>query len=122
KGIVVGVVDTGIAPENPSFAGAALGTTAGAEPYLDGNTVVFDKADGTQFRSDRVSGAQWSNDAYSTKLIGAQFFSTGAAAAGFDFQYDILSPRDGAGHGSHTASTAAGNNAVTASVGGVDFG
>ncbi|KRA25051.1 hypothetical protein ASD65_11915 [Microbacterium sp. Root61] len=122
KGIVVGVVDTGIAPENPSFAGDALGTTAGAAPYLDGNTVVFDKADGTQFRSDRVSGAQWSNDAYSTKLIGAQFFSTGAAAAGFDFQYDILSPRDGAGHGSHTASTAAGNNAVTASVGGVDFG
>ena len=54
--------------------------------------------------------------------IGAQYFSAGAAAAGFDFQYDFLSPRDGDGHGSHTASTAAGNIDVAASVEGIDFG
>jgi subtilisin family serine protease len=123
KGIVVGVIDTGIAPENPSFAGQPLGTTAGTgEPYLDGNSVVFDKADGDQFVSERVTGEDWSSDAYSTKLIGAQYFSAGAAAAGFDFGPDYLSPRDGDGHGSHTASTAAGNNGVTANVSGIDFG
>ena len=121
-GVVVGVVDTGIAPENPSFAGDALGTTAGAEPYLDGNTVVFDKADGNQFRSDRVTGEEWTVDAYSTKLVGAKYFSAGAAAAGFDFGPDYLSPRDADGHGSHTSSTAAGNNGIAASVEGVDFG
>ncbi|MFS0734263.1 S8 family serine peptidase [Microbacterium jepli] len=122
KGVVVGVVDTGIAPENASFAGDPLGTTPGDEPYLDGNDVVFQKSDGNEFRSERVEGAQWSADDYSTKIVGAKYFTTGAAAAGFDFQYDILSPRDGAGHGSHTASTAAGNHDVPASVNGVDFG
>jgi subtilisin family serine protease len=121
-GTVVGVIDTGIAPENPSFAGEALGTEAGGEPYLEGNTVVFDKADGTQFRSERVTGQDWANEDYSTKLIGAKYFSAGAAANGFDFQYDYLSPRDGDGHGSHTASTAAGNNGVAANVEGIDFG
>ncbi|MET0448196.1 MAG: S8 family serine peptidase [Aeromicrobium sp.] len=123
KGIVVGVVDTGIAPENPSFAGEPLGTDPGTgEPYLDGNNVVFDKADGDQFISARVTGEDWSDDAYSTKLIGAQYFSSGAAAAGFDFGPDYLSPRDADGHGSHTASTAAGENGVAASVSGTDFG
>lgn len=121
-GTVVGVVDTGIAPENPSFAGAPLGTAPGAEPYLDGNTVVYAKADGNAFRSDRVTGQAWSNDDYSTKLVGAQYFSAGAAAAGFDFADDYLSPRDKDGHGSHTAGTAAGNHDVAASVEGIDFG
>lgn len=122
EGVVVGIIDTGIAPENPSFAGDPLGNTPGDAPYLDGNTVIFDKADGTQFRADRVSGDQWDDGDYSTKLIGGQFFSAGAAAAGFDFAYDILSPRDGGGHGSHTASTAAGNHDVAATVGGLDLG
>ncbi len=121
-GTVVGVIDTGIAPENPSFAGEPLGTTPGSEPYLDGNEVVFAKGDGTEFRSERVTGEDWSNDAYSTKLVGAKYFSAGAAANGFDFGPDYLSPRDGDGHGSHTASTAAGNDGVAATVAGVDFG
>lgn len=123
KGIVVGVVDTGIASANPSFAGAKLSNRPGAEPYLDGDDVVFNKADGTQFRASRVGGQNWSKQqAYSTKLIGGQFFSAGAKAAGFKFTSDFLSPQDGDGHGSHTASTAAGNFGVAASVEGVDFG
>jgi subtilisin family serine protease len=121
-GTVVGVIDTGIAPENPSFAGSPLGTSPGSEPYLDGNTVVFTKGDGTAFRSDRVTGEEWGNDDYSTKLVGAKYFSAGAAAAGFDFTPDYLSPRDADGHGSHTAGTAAGNHDIPASVEGVDFG
>lgn len=121
-GTVVGVIDTGIAPENPAFAGEPLGTTPGAEPYLDGNTVKFAKADGNVFSSTRVTGEEWTADAYSTKLIGARYFNAGAAAAGFDFGPDHVSPRDADGHGSHTASTAAGNHGVQASVEGVDFG
>jgi subtilisin family serine protease len=122
KGVVVGVVDTGIAPENPSFAGAKLGNKAGAEPYLAGNDVVFAKADGTQFRSTRVGGENWSPTAYSTKLVGAHYFSKGAKASGFKFKSDFTSPRDNDGHGSHTASTAAGNFGVPTTVEGVDFG
>ncbi|MEV7694855.1 S8 family serine peptidase [Microbacterium sp. NPDC089189] len=134
-GVVVGVVDTGIAPEHPSFAGDALGTTPGDEPYLaegtdaDGNAVtqiVYPKADGLEFRSTAVEQgggtSAWGLDQYSTKLIGAHYFSEGAAASGFSFDHDFLSPRDGAGHGSHTASTAAGNQGVPATINGTDFG
>lgn len=123
EGVVVGVVDTGIAPENPAFAGEQLGTTPGDEPYLDGNDVVYRKGDGTDFRSPRVAeGNGWSLSDYSTKLIGARYFGEGAAATGFTFEADYLSPRDGDAHGSHTASTAAGNNGVEADVEGIDFG
>ena len=123
-GTVVGVIDTGIAPENPSFAGDPLGTDASTgEPYLDGNVVTYAKADGNTFRSERVTQAEaWDSSMYSTKLIGAKYFSDGAAANGFDFGPDYLSPRDADGHGSHTAGTAAGNAQIPASVEGVDFG
>ncbi|GAA1948000.1 S8 family serine peptidase [Microbacterium aquimaris] len=122
EGVVVGVVDTGIAPEHPSFAGEPLGTTAGDAPYLEGDDVVFAKADGDQFRATRVTGQDWDLDDYSTKLIGAKYFSTGAANAGFDFSHDYLSPRDGDGHGSHTAGTAAGDTGVDAAIAGIAFG
>ena len=125
KGVVVGVVDTGIAPENPSFAGDKLiGKPGTGKPYINGDNVVFKKSDGNEYRARRVDASDqgWTKDLYSTKLIGAQFFADGAAATGFDFSYDYLSPRDGDGHGSHTASTAAGNFGVEASVEGVGFG
>lgn len=126
EGVVVGVIDTGIAPEHPSFAGDKLKKQkhkkSEGKPYSDGSYVYFDKSDGTQFQSAIVKGQDWNKHDYTTKLVGGQYFSTGAAATGFDFQYDYLSPRDGAGHGSHTASTAAGNFAVDAAVGGVDLG
>jgi subtilisin family serine protease len=123
KGVVVGVIDTGIAADNPSFAGAALKKTPGADPYtVNGDTIVFNKADGGQFRSTIEIGQSWNKHDYNTKLIGARHFSDGAAATGFDFSYDYLSPLDGDGHGSHTASTAAGNFGVKAAVEGVDFG
>ena len=124
KGVVVGVIDTGIAPENPSFAGDQLKKKAAAGvPYtVNGDTVVFDKADGGQFRGPITIAQSWDKRHYNTKLIGAQYFSAGAAASGFDFSYDFLSPRDGDGHGSHTASTAAGNFGVDASVEGIGFG
>ncbi|MFC8682261.1 S8 family serine peptidase [Microbacterium ureisolvens] len=122
KGIVVGVVDTGISPENPSFAGAKLENKAGSEPYLVGDNIVYKKADGGTFVTQRVAGEQWSKQDYNTKLIGARYFNSGAAAAGFSFKTDYASPRDLEGHGSHTASTAAGNFGVSASVEGIDFG
>lgn len=123
EGIVVGIIDTGIAPENPAFAGEKLKNQAATKtpgvPYTSGNEIVFDKADGGQFRSTMVTGEEWNKHSYSTKIIGGNWFGEGFGAVTDD---DYLSPRDGDGHGSHTASTAAGNFGVEAEISGVDFG
>ena len=119
-GVVIGLIDTGIASDNPSFAGDRLASVRGADPYLVGNTVVVDKADGRQFRSARFTDEDWTRSDYSTKLVGAQFFAAGATAAGFDFGNDVLSPRDVDGHGSQVAGVAAGN-AVGVEIDGAEF-
>lgn len=121
-GVVVGVIDTGIAPENPSFAGDRLRAVRSAAPYLSGDDVVFDKADGRQFRSARVTGDGWGLSDYSTTLVGAQYFSTGAESSGFSFADDVLSPLDSDGHGSRAAGVAAGRSGVEVEIDGVDLG
>ncbi|WP_244857551.1 S8 family serine peptidase [Agromyces archimandritae] len=124
EGVVVGVLDTGIAPENPSFAGEPLGTEPGADPYLDGDSIVFEKADGNTFTGVCVEGEQFAADDCSTKIVGARYFVDGFGEdrlGGVELG-EYVSPRDGDGHGSHTASTAAGNNGVPAAISGVDYG
>jgi hypothetical protein len=124
KGIVLGDLDTGIAPENPSFAGSPLGTTAGADPYLNGTTTTFGKADGSTFTGTCQTGEQFTAAACSTKIISARYFLSGFGAGkiGKEATGEYASPRDGDGHGSHTASTAAGNARVPASVRGTSYG
>jgi hypothetical protein len=126
-GVVVGVIGTGIAPGNPSFAGEPLRPRIGAGssdagPGLVGDSVVWDKADGTRFRSARTVADGWSRSDYSTKLVGGAYFAAGAQASGFDFLHDSLSPRDVSGRGTHAAGVAAGGAGVTAIVGGVAIG
>jgi subtilisin family serine protease len=123
-GVVVGVLDTGIAPENPSFAGDPLGTAPGDAPFLDGEEIVFSKADGGTFRGVCEEGEQFAASSCTTKVIGARYYLDGFGAdrIGDASVGEYVSPRDGDGHGSHTASTAAGNHAVDATVGGVDYG
>ncbi|WP_431953263.1 S8 family serine peptidase [Actinacidiphila sp. bgisy167] len=120
KGVVVGVIDTGIAPENPSFAGAPLGTEPGAEPYLDGSTITYRKGDGGTFTGTCTTGVQFTAAACSTKIVGARYFvdNFGVDHIGDPETGEYLSPRDGESHGSHTASTAAGANGVKAEVAG----
>ncbi|WP_051222425.1 S8 family peptidase [Agrococcus lahaulensis] len=127
-GVVVGVLDTGIAPENPFFAGEPLGTAPGDEPYraADG-TIRYVKGDGNEFTGVCQTGSGFTADDCSTKIIGARYFleGFGASRLGSETQVpgEYVSPRDGDGHGSHTASTAAGNADVAiTSVGGADLG
>ncbi|WP_405770870.1 S8 family serine peptidase [Actinacidiphila glaucinigra] len=124
KGVVVGVVDTGIAPENPSFSGAPLGTAPGQEPYLDGSVITYRKADGGTFTGACTAGVQFTAADCSTKLVSARYFvdNFGATRIGGPSIGEYLSPRDGEAHGSHTASTAAGANGVEADLGGVPMG
>jgi subtilisin family serine protease len=109
EGIVVGVIDTGIWPEHPSFAddGTYPPPPTGPLPCEFGNT------------------AHNPNDAPFTcnnKLIGArQMLTTYRAFIGADPD-EFDSARDDNGHGTHTASTAAGNMGVEASIYGISRG
>lgn len=124
-GVVVGVLDTGIAPENPSFSGTAL--AASGNPSVSGSTISYVKADGGTFTGTcdpGLAGQQFSASDCSSKVIGARYFVDGFGTSGLGTPTtgEYISPRDGDGHGSHTASTAAGNADVAATVSGIDFG
>ena len=124
-GVVLGVLDTGIAPENPSFAGDALGTTPGTAPFYSAPGVTsFEKVDGSTFTGACETGVQFTTADCSTKIVGARYFLDGFGAANLGSVADgeFPSPRDGDGHGSHTGSTAVGNDSVEASASGQDFG
>ncbi|HEY0444760.1 MAG TPA: S8 family serine peptidase [Candidatus Limnocylindrales bacterium] len=102
-GLVIGVIDTGIWPENPSFAphtGIPVpatwhGTCQGGQAFPD--TTCNDK------------------------IIGARYYLAGFGKKNIA-KKDYTSARDGAGHGSHTSSTAAGNYNVTMTIDGHTIG
>ncbi len=95
-GIVVGVIDTGVNFDSPSFA-----ATDG-----DGYTHVNPNGAGTYLGTCAAGGVDVGK--CNAKLIGAYNFTTPPSGAP-----DIPgSAADADGHGSHTASTAAGNRAT----------
>jgi subtilisin family serine protease len=128
KGVVVGVVDTGIWPESASLSGPKLGTKPPTpadpyRPYRSGTTTVMQKADGNTFTGNCEAGEQFTADLCNTKLISAKYFGDGwLSLVPPEKRADYASPRDGEGHGTHTASTAAGRNGVDVTEGGVNFG
>ncbi len=106
--IIVGVVDSGIWPESPSFA--------------DDGTY---QAPGPQWHGTCQTGEDWPAGLCNNKLIGARFYNAGQGGnAGIDTTrpWEFNSPRDYNSHGTHTSSTAAGNHGVTADILGTDLG
>ena len=127
KGVVIGVIDTGIWPENESFAGDELGSEPDpADPtraYRSGKQIVMQKANGQQFTGECEVGQDFTADLCNSKVISARFFGDTFIDAGTELApAEFISPRDGGGHGSHTASTAAGNANVDTLVDGHDYG
>lgn len=102
--VVIGVIDTGIWPEHPSFAD----TNYGPAPAGWNGTCQ--------------SGQRWSKQHCTDKLIGARYFHRGFGHAFGSLAGDYQSARDHDGHGTHTASTAGGNANVTATVFGQNRG
>ena len=102
-GIVIGVLDTGIWPESAAFAGGT------------GIPVPAD------WHGSCKAGEQWSRNTCNDKLIGGRFYLDGFGRNNVAND-DYLSPRDGAGHGSHTSSTAAGNNGTQVTIDGDPIG
>jgi subtilisin family serine protease len=114
EGVVVGILDSGIWPEHPSFS----------DPDPQGNPYPEPPADwaGTACEFGAAGGP--TDDAFdcNNKLIGAdRFMATYETFVGLE-AYEYRSARDDDGHGTHTASTAAGNAGAPAAAGVLDFG
>lgn len=111
QGLIVGVIDSGIWPEHPMLRDNGIPKPAGG-PWA------------CQFGDGSVGAAFTCND----KLIGAyafldQYQSTASPAGAEDFCSPALcSARDSDGHGTHTATTAAGSYVQTTPIYGVDRG
>jgi subtilisin family serine protease len=110
EGVIVGVLDTGFWPESPSFAPLP-------EPRPDA-AIIASKWHGV---CDAGSDPNPKNNVTcNNKVIGARWFDAGRLSSSVPDEF--LSPRDRNSHGSHTASTAAGDHGVPAIVNGANFG
>lgn len=96
-GTVIGFVDTGIDPASPAFAEPA---SPGRQPRrYDGSC------------ADAPDDPAWSSDECSTKIVGAEYFVSGFGSDALR-STAALSPRDTDGHGTASASIAAGTTNV----------
>jgi subtilisin family serine protease len=134
KGVVVGVIDSGYAPDNPFLQGEPVQPLTGPAqmgvPYrtADGKIAML-KADGSTFEGEcqkgQGTGASFDGSLCNTKVIGARYFADSF------LQYvtpenrapqELISPVDVGSHGTHTATTAAGNADVDQVIDGTSFG
>ena len=91
--VIIGVLDTGIWPESKSFDDTGLGPIP------------------SSWKGECETGTNFTSSSCNRKLIGARFFSKGyeATLGPIDERKESKSPRDDDGHGTHTATTAAGS-------------
>ena len=123
ENIIIGMVDGGITPENPSFSDKVDASGKPVASHLTG-TVVYPPIGNTRTWAGACeAGPGFPASACNNKLIGARHFHAGFDASGNVRQsVEFLSPRDADGHGTHTASTAGGNVGVDSNVNGAFTG
>lgn len=108
-GVIVGVIDTGIWPEHPMLADNGLAAPAGG-PWA----CEFGEGGDDDFAcNDKLVGAYAFLDTYTAlNAVGEEDFCSASGC----------SARDSDGHGTHTATTAAGDYVTNAPIFGVDRG
>jgi hypothetical protein len=107
QSLVIGDIDSGLWPENPSFAPLKKASR------LDG------------WHGECVTGEQWTAANCNNKIVGARFYNAGQGgdeAIHENFVNEVNSARDINGHGSHTASTAGGDFNTPIVINGINFG
>lgn len=134
KGVVVGVIDSGYAPDNPFLQGEPVQPLKGkAEvgvPYRaeDGKIAML-KSDGTTFKGECQkgvdTGAAFDGTLCNSKVVSARYFADTFlqfVAPGNRAPEELLSPVDVGSHGTHTATTSAGNANIEQTINGVSYG
>ena len=135
ENVVIGIIDSGIAPEHDSFKDTKDGDrpnickSSWAENSLLGLWLCrrFKKRDDqlnfeppADWNGICQSGENFSAISCNNKLIGARYYIDGFLEQFFLDDNEFVSPRDADGHGTHIASIAAGNE-VRASIAGTDI-
>jgi subtilisin family serine protease len=113
ENVVIGVLDSGVWPESKSF------TDRDAAGKL-----VYKPMPGLHIKcssSEIVTDGSWDSNLCNQKLVGAQFFCESRGCDGV-LEHEFMSPRDYNGHGTHTSSTAGGNQGVPTTGGAAVFG
>jgi subtilisin family serine protease len=121
--IVIGVIDSGVALNHPSLqdsrqSGPSICASSWADVSFLGvwlcrehksspRTLLYEAPENWNGTCEEGDG--WTVDDCNNKLIGARYFVDGALASGPIDDGEFFSPRDVDGHGTHTATTAAGN-------------
>jgi len=111
ENIIIGMVDSGVWPESLSFSDRT-GTNGNASK--DGK-LSYQQLPG--WHGKCTPGEAFNAANCNQKLIGARYYNAGwggNAAIDTFFPFEFNSPRDWAGHGTHTSSTAGGNHGVAA--------
>jgi len=123
-GVIIGFIDSGVAPDHPALKDTreadrpSLCRGSWADTTLLGqwlcrrfrklpDTLVFEAPEGWNGACE--SGERFAEADCNNKLVGARWFIDGALESGPIDQNEIRSARDVDGHGTHTATTAAGN-------------
>ncbi|MGA8204177.1 MAG: S8 family serine peptidase [Woeseiaceae bacterium] len=130
EGIIIGVIDSGIAPDHPALSDTRKADRprwcqgSWAENSLLGrwlchrfdvlqDVLLFDPPQ--NWNGACVPGDRFATSDCNNKLIGARYFSAGAEDTGPLDEHEVMSALDVDGHGTHTATTAAGDR-VRASI------
>jgi len=117
ENVIIGHIDTGVWPEDPSFSDKVDPLSGKPVPYFMPGTVVYDPLPAGRWNGICQAGEGFNASLCNNKLIGARFYTAGFDASGQTlWQNEYRSPRDEDGHGSHTLSTAGGNQNADVSV------